>query len=231
MTLKAELEKITRNIFKTVWSRRPGKVVPSDTSVTLGNDAVEIEGVVLYADMADSTKLVDGYTDWFAAEVYKSFLYCAGRIISSEGGSITAYDGDRIMAVFIGDYKNTSAVRAALKINYAVKTIVVPAIEAEWPHETFVLNHACGIDTSSLFVAKTGVRGANDLVWVGRAANYAAKLSALDHAKPTWITDAVYARMADEVKLSGNLDIWEPYDWRTMGGMPIWASTYWLSFS
>ena len=35
-----------------------------------------------------------------------------------------------------------------------------------------------GIDTSELFVARTGIRRANDLVWVGRAANHAAKLSA-----------------------------------------------------
>ena len=32
-----------------------------------------------------------------------------------------------------------------------------------------------GIDTSKLFVARTGIRKSNDLVWVGRAANYAAK--------------------------------------------------------
>jgi class 3 adenylate cyclase len=51
----------------------------------------------------------------FAAEIYKTFLHCAAKIIRSEDGVITAYDGDRIMAVFIGNAKNTSAVRAALK--------------------------------------------------------------------------------------------------------------------
>jgi hypothetical protein len=33
----------------------------------------------------------------------------------------TAFDGDRVMAVFIGDSKNTSAVKAALQINYVTK--------------------------------------------------------------------------------------------------------------
>jgi class 3 adenylate cyclase len=231
MSLKSDLEYHAKSIFKTKWSRRAGKVVPEDKSVTLGNDAVEIEGTILYADLADSTKLVDGYRDWFAAEVYKSFLYCAGRIISSEGGTITAYDGDRVMAVFIGDSKNTSAVRAALKINWSAKNIIRPAIQAEWPNTTFLLNHVCGIDSSKLFVAKTGVRGANDLVWVGRAANYAAKLSAEDHVNATWITDAVHSQIADQVKLSGGVDIWKPYTWTVMNNIRIWASTYWMALT
>lgn len=36
-------------------------MVPTDTSVTLGNDAVLIDAAVLYADLADSTEMVDGY--------------------------------------------------------------------------------------------------------------------------------------------------------------------------
>ena len=52
-----------------------------------------------------------------------------GEIIRSEGGEITAYDGDRIMAVYIGDTKNTSAVQTAMKTYYAVDQIVMPALK------------------------------------------------------------------------------------------------------
>jgi class 3 adenylate cyclase len=131
------------------------------------------------------------------------------------------------MAVFIGKRKNTSSVRAALKINWVSKNLIQPAIEAEWPDNTYTLNHVCGIDTSKLFIAKTGIRGANDLVWVGRAANYAAKLSALDHSKPTWITEEVYTKLAEEAKLSNGVDMWQKHTWNAMNGIPIWASTYW----
>ena len=44
-----------------------------------------------------------------AAEVYKSYMACAVRIIKDEDGSITAYDGDRVMGIFIGNVKNTTA--------------------------------------------------------------------------------------------------------------------------
>ena len=83
------------------------------------------------------------------------------------------------MAVFIGDAKNSSAARAALKVNFAVQKVINPAIQERYPSEGYTIKHVVGIDTSHLFVARTGIRGgANDLVWVGRAANYAAKLSA-----------------------------------------------------
>jgi class 3 adenylate cyclase len=231
MTLKTDLEADAKYTFETTWKRRDGTVVPTDTSVTLGNDAVDIDATVLYADLADSTLLVDGYKDWFAAEVYKTFLYAAARIIRAGGGEITAYDGDRIMAVYIGDTKNTAATKSALKINWAVKNIIQPAIKSKYPTTTYVLKHVCGIDTSKLMVAKTGIRGSNDLVWVGKAANYAAKLAALDDAKATWITKRVYDKLADEAKYSNGANMWVHHTWSAMNNLDIYASTFWWSFS
>ncbi|MBX4868154.1 adenylate/guanylate cyclase domain-containing protein [Rhizobium bangladeshense] len=228
MALQDDLTQEVTGIFGAAWSSRDGLVVPSDTSVTLGNDAVKIAATVLYADLADSTILVDNFRPAFAAEVYKSFLHCASKIIKAEGGAITAFDGDRVMAVFIGDSKNTSAVRAALKINTARIHIIQPAINRQY-NTSFVMNHVCGVDTSSLFVAKTGVRGSNDLVWVGRAANYAAKLAALDHSFPTWITGDVYEMLAKEAKFAGGgsgENMWEPRTWTAMNGLRIYRSTY-----
>ena len=51
--------------------------------------------------------------------------------------------------------------------------------------------------------------GANDLVWVGPAANYAAKLTELDAACPTWITHRVYNKLADEAKFSSGKNMWQ----------------------
>ena len=80
------------------------------------------------------------------------------------------------MAVFIGGTKNTNAVTAALKSNYAVKKIIRRALQAVYTQKNYALKHVVGIDTSQILVARTGVRGDNDLVWVGRAANYAVKV-------------------------------------------------------
>ncbi|WP_062348490.1 adenylate/guanylate cyclase domain-containing protein [Novosphingobium sp. CCH12-A3] len=227
MSLKDDLETRVKEIFKQQWTTRDGTVVPDDTSVKLSNDAVKIKATVLYADLADSTILVDQYKNWFAAEIYKTFLHCAAKIVSSEGGTITAYDGDRIMAVFLGDSKNTSAARCALKINWSAKQLIQKFKDEQYANNSYKLFHVCGIDTSELFVAKTGIRGANDLVWVGRAANYAAKLAALDHNKPTWITKEVYDMLHNNAKIgSDGKDMWVKHTWNAMNNMEIYASTY-----
>jgi len=228
MSLKDDLETEVAAIFRGVWDKRDGTVVPSDDSLKLSNDAIELEATVLYADLADSTKLVDSHTASFAAEIYKTFLHCAAKVIRQEGGTITAYDGDRIMAVYIGGSKNTSAARTALKINHAATHIINPALQSQYSSETYRLRHVVGIDSSKLLVARTGVRGANDLVWVGRAANYAAKLATLPEAYPTYITAQVYNTLNDEVKIwTDGQQMWEAVRWDNFDNRIIYRSSWW----
>jgi class 3 adenylate cyclase len=225
MGLKEDLTTEVAEIFKDVWTQRDGTVVPSDDSIKLSNDAVNLDATVLYADMADSTALVDSQPQQFSAEIYKTYLRCAAKIITSEGGTITAYDGDRIMAIYTGGSKNTSAVRTGLKINRAKNHIIIPALRNQYPNQTYTPNHVVGIDTGKLFVARAGIRGANDLVWVGPAANYAAKLTALSHEYPTYITSAIYSAMHAEVKVTNGVNMWKSFTWNNK---TIYGSTwYW----
>lgn len=228
MSLKDDLEKEVSAVFRGRWNERDGNVVPDDKSISLDNDAVKIKATVLYADMAGSTKLVDEETQTFAAEIYKTYLHCAAKVIRSENGEITAYDGDRIMAVFIGDLMNTRAVRSAMKINFAVVSIITPAIKAIYTSKDYVPKQVIGVDTSDLLVAKTGIRGANDLVWVGRAANHAAKLTELPPTFATYITAEVYAAMSPSLKTSDDgRTMWERATWNTFNNELIYRSTWW----
>ena len=187
MGLKDELLAEVKRTFAAAWEEQTTTSVPAPEDLRLNaNHAKNLDmATVLYADLDGSTDMVDGCSWQFSAEVYKSYLRCAAQVIRSEGGSITAYDGDRIMAVYTGDYKNTKAVRTALKINYAVHHIVRPALKAQYANSTFQLNHVVGIDSTQLRTARIGARGDNDLVWIGRAANYAAKLTTLS-GTPIW---------------------------------------------
>lgn len=202
-------------ILATKWQTRDGTKVPEPEDIRLGNDAVLLDGTVLYADMADSTGLVDGYKNWFAAEVYKSFLVAACHVIRNNSGVITAFDGDRVMAVYIGSTKNSSAAKTSLQLNWLVIEIN-KALKAAYPSSAFQLRHSVGVDTSSLFVARTGIRNSNDLVWVGRAANYAAKLSGVsEFGYSAFITEPVFKKLSDETKYGGNPKrlMWERSHW------------------
>jgi len=229
MAFKTDLESAVREIFQSDWTEREGKVVPAPEGLSPGNDAVKLNATVLYADMADSTDLVDRYERPFAAEIYKAYLRCATTIIKSEQGTITAYDGDRVMAVFQGELKNDSAVRSAMKINYAVQEIINPLLKNQYRKTRYQLKQVVGIDTSELFVARIGVRNDKDLVWVGRAANYAAKLCSMNGEYSTYITGKVFDAMSNDVKYGGkdnNLLMWKKDVWKARNGMRIYGSTW-----
>jgi class 3 adenylate cyclase len=227
MGLKGDLTTDVRKIFRDQWSTREGRKVPDVEDVQLGNDAVEIDATVLYADLAGSTKLVDSLPWSFAAEVYKTYLHCASKIITDEGGVITAFDGDRVMAVFFEGQKNTNAVRSALKIKWAVANIINPIIKQQYSTRSYEVRQVVGIDTSKLRAARTGVWGSNDLVWVGRAANYAAKLSSIDEpGYYTFITETVYNNMVDDARFGDDKrNMWQRRVY-TLNGIPTLRSSW-----
>ncbi|MDE0363362.1 MAG: adenylate/guanylate cyclase domain-containing protein [Rhodospirillaceae bacterium] len=226
MALGDDLNSQVVQIFREQWTTSSGRVVPEPDDLALRNDAVVIDGTVLYADLDESTELVNKMKPGFAAEIYKAFLGCAARITRAEGGEITGYDGDRIMAVFTGKRRNSKAARTGLKINYAVSKIINPALECQYPNDRYTVKHQVGIDTSRLFVTRTGIRGANDLVWVGRAANYAAKLSARSGAS-TQITAAVYNQLSRDTKISSDgRSMWTQQTAAEIGGATIYTSTW-----
>jgi class 3 adenylate cyclase len=228
MSFASDIETEVKRIFAAGWTVTKTKEVPEPSSLALeSNDAKELDpGTVLYADLSGSTTMVRDKTPKFAAEVYRAFLYSAAQIIRSENGVVTAYDGDRVMALFVGSTPCTNAARCGLKINRAVTEVINPAITAQYGSGTYTVKHVVGIDRSSLFVARTGVRGDNDLVWVGRAANYAAKLTELSPEYPTYITAAVFDQMNDSAKYGGNDNrlMWTKLRWTQMSDMTVYGS-------
>ena len=231
MTTKNQLADEINKAFDGLWAVEVAQKVPTPDDLRLNtNHAKDLEvATVLYADIDGSTSMVDDRPWWFSADVYRAYLRCAAAMIRDEGGTITAYDGDRVMAVFTGDYKNTSAVRCAMKIAYLVEQIIQPAINAYKFAKgagAFTLRHKIGVDTSQLHAARIGVRGDNDIVWIGRAANHAAKLTSISDVPSIWITRSVYDSMHANVKLLNGLDMWSKRLWTNMNNMEIYCTTY-----
>lgn len=229
MTLKDELIDAVAAIAAPVWEVTDGTTIPDLTALTLGNTGKKIDACILYADLSDSTGMVDSLVSWLAAEYYKTFLHCASKLIVANGGSIEAYDGDRVMGVFLGPSRHINAVVAGFQINWAVKNIINPKYAGIYTTNHRPMLHTVGIDTGSVLVCKAGVRGANELIWVGSSANYAAKLNSfpkLDHSYPTRITAAVFNVLP--VGWKGNFNVanfWDgPY---SLGGKVYYRSNVW----
>jgi class 3 adenylate cyclase len=229
MGIKEDLGIEVANIFSEQWVTKKALVVPDPADLNLSNDARHFErATILYADLSGSTKLVDTYSWTFAGEIYKAFLRTAARIIRSFDGEITAYDGDRIMALFIGEFQTTRAAKCGLQINWAVRNIVNPALKRQYPDKEYSVKQVVGIDTSEIRAARIGVRGDNDLVWIGRAANHAAKLTECRNDYPTWLTADAYKQIDDSSKFGGseNKNMWTEFKWTNMSDVAVYGSSW-----
>ena len=234
MALSDELSTEVANIINTPWNLRQGRQVPSTSDVALSGGAVEIDATFLYADLVNSSKIAQELDRRVASKIYKAFLAGACRIIKSSGGTIVSFDGDRVLGIFHGNSKNSAASTCGRKIKYLVAQIIRPKFENKYDsvkNATFTLKHGVGIDTGTVLGIRAGVRGSNDLVWVGRPPNLAAKLSDIrESTYSTYITSSVYNRLNDSAKFGGENDenMWEIRSLNYLGeNITIYRSSWW----
>lgn len=222
MALSDDLTRDIQTFISTAWNKREGRKIPETEEVALAGGAVEIEASFLYADLADSSKIAKELDRRIAAKIIKSFLHCASKLIVARGGKIVSFDGDRVMGVFYGDAKNSSAAKCALQIKWAVSRIR-EKFEANYEsvrNATFRIRHGVGVDTGTVLAVRGGVRGTNDLIWIGRAPNLAAKMSDIrEHPYSSLITAAVFNMLNDASKYGGAEKeiMWERRTWDFLG--------------
>ncbi|WP_254657578.1 adenylate/guanylate cyclase domain-containing protein [Tsukamurella pulmonis] len=187
--------------MKANWEITSGRVVPKTADIVMKNGGRLLDATYAYADLGDSSKLAQSLKKEAAATIIRAFVNSSTRIFRHYGGEIRSFDGDRVMAIFIGDRMEWKAVRAAYAINWAVYSVIRPAIKTNWSDgENFhEITHRVGIDTGESLVVRGGARDNNDLISVGAAPNIAAKLSDLKYGHSTYITDRVYEQLSDDL--------------------------------
>jgi uridylate cyclase len=231
--LAEEIDAAVKEVVRASWNSRNGTVVPETGDVALANGAVLLDAVYLYADMADSTGLARRFSRETAAKVIRAYLDATCRVIRAHDGAIRSFDGDRVMAIFVGGAKNSTAAKCGLQIKYVVDQIVRPAIEARFPslrNNGWILSHCTGVASGSALLVRGGVRGNNDLVSVGRPPNVAAKLSEIRNGSyQTYITEAVFNSLNEDSKYGGanKTLMWEKRS-LTVGGeaMNVYRSSW-----
>lgn len=234
MSLIGEVDLNITRILQNGVTVRDGRVVPKTEDVSLTSEAVKLEAAYVYADMADSSKLAQVALPWATGKIIQCYVNTAARTLRQYGGEIRSFDGDRVMAIFVGEDKETRAVRAALALNYLVEEVLHPAIKERFEDisRSWVLKHGVGIDSGECLIMKAGVRQHNDLVSVGGAPNIAAKLSEIRGYASLYITEDVYTPMSMEVAyVDGTVrsaSMWNKLGFHEVGGkrIGVFSSSY-----
>lgn len=195
------IESSVDDILTAAWAITDGRVVPKTEDIVMRNGGRLVDATYLYADLAGSSKMASSLKKETTAKIIRAYINTASRILRNFGGEIRSFDGDRVMAIFMGADKETQAVRAALAINWAVYKVLRPKIKATWSDgENFCnIGHGIGIDTGEALIVRGGVRDNNDLISIGEAPNHAAKLSEIRDSYDLAITEAVYEAMSNDV--------------------------------
>jgi class 3 adenylate cyclase len=206
MALLEELNGKIDAYVKQLYEIEETTIVPdTDTAkLTFGNKGLTCEYAFLFMDIRKSSQLHEQYGFTKAAKIYQSFHDINVRVIEENSGSVRAFDGDRVMGVFVGASKNSNAVKAAMQIQWAIRNILNPKLETK-------ITCGGGIDYGKILVTKIGKgrnKNNNDLVWIGKADNYASHLA--NEAKNTIIisTNSYDVLVADR-KVSDGKNMWQ----------------------
>lgn len=194
LDLKAELTEEVRAIidsnFKITITETV--IVPDidDTAITYPNLVTKeqkcklIETCVLYIDIRNSTELNNAHQRPTLAKLYSAFVRSMTKCGGYYGGKVRNIVGDRVMVLFDKNNCFKNAVNTAILMNSVSQYI----INKNFPHNE--IKCGIGIDYGKMLVVKAGIikQGAENtsnksLVWLGRPANVASKLT--DIAKKT----------------------------------------------
>ncbi|MGX7952959.1 adenylate/guanylate cyclase domain-containing protein [Tsuneonella sp. HG249] len=232
MALKDDLTNSVQGILGKTLKERDGQKVPTSEDISLADGAVKLDAAFIYADLAGSGMIAKQCPWDTTAKIIRAYLDCATRIIRARGGEIRSFDGDRVMGVFIGDSKRSSAVKAALQIQWATRHLIEPEATARFnsvKKNDVKIRQACGIDVGTSRAVRAGIRNNNDLIWIGRPPSFAAKMSdAREYPYCTFISADVYNRLNDESKFSKGVDMWEQRSMLFAGvSETCYRSSYW----
>jgi adenylate cyclase len=210
MALLEDLKNKVSSYFKEPYEVEDTSIVPGTdySKLTFGNKGLVAELSFLFIDIRKSSELHDKYGYANAAKIYQSFHDICLRIIEEFDGKVRAFDGDRIMGVFSGDSKRSNAAKAALKIRWSITNILNPNLK-----QTVIIG--CGIDVGKTLITKVGKgRDANnnDLIWIGKACNYASHLTN-SASNSIIISEGVYNWLNAETKFQDPttklIDMWK----------------------
>ena len=170
------------DIFRTEFVYNNCREVPhyDDSNLTFEygetKKGKKIKTCVLYADLRNSVKLSAQYSEETMGKIYTSFVKSVIWCAESHNGIVRNIIGDRVMVVFNIDHCFSNAVNCAISINCAINGI----LNRKKPD----VRCGIGIDYGEMSVIKSGIFKKSEesstykgLVWIGRPANIASRLT------------------------------------------------------
>lgn len=184
--LASEVETILDPSFKIDVTKTQSVPHSSDAGITFPNLDTNRQGTkllsscVLYIDIRRSTELNLAHKPQTVSKLYSAFVRAMTRCARHHHGHVRGIIGDRVMVVFDVENSFKNAVDCAISMNSAAQYVLNRHFKSG------EILCGIGIDSGNMLVTKTGIRrrgveqaAYRNLVWLGRPANVASKLTDL----------------------------------------------------
>jgi len=200
MATNQEVIDIINEYLTESYDRFHTNVVPKKKDLTFSNSVKVMKHVVVFfIDMRKSRKILSDASDFWSIKIHKSFLKAVTHCIDNNDGHLRSFNGDGILAFFIGENAASRAVRTAMNI----KGFVLKINETLNDYDVNSIDFGIGIAQGKVMVAKSGKAGDDqtkqDLVWIGLPVYLAVELSEIGHSlKNIWISHKVRTSIGNE---------------------------------
>ncbi len=170
-----------------------GRVIPQVGDLLLG-EARKFGLVVMHVDMNNFKRLSGGLSNEQKLRLLNIYLSELTHIIKDYDGSVEKYVGDGITSMFgAGKDKKqavSDAIGCALTILTEIKYVINKYLEEiDLP----IFTCSIGMDYGNIWVARTGVKGMNQLTLVGNTASIAKQLEELSGHHQIFLGGDVYS--------------------------------------
>ncbi len=218
------------------YTRSDTDIVPKKGDLTFGNTVKKMPHVkVFYIDMRKSRKILSDASTFWSVKIHKAFLGAVTHCLENREGHLRSFNGDGLLAFFIGENAASRAVRAALDI----KGFVLEINKILTENDINPIDFGIGIAQGEVVIAKSGKAGDDqtkqDLIWVAIALYVAVELSELGESPNNiWISHNVRSAIGKENCLNVVNDdktgksIWVQYEkvLKSVGKYDVCATNY-----
>src|SRR3954470_12084490 len=111
-TSKSDLKGVVDNYLAGTYTTFQPRGIPVAADITLGNQAAKLTATALFIDLRQSSDITNAFRRQTAAKMLKAFIGGSVRIINQNGGQVRSFNGDGMLALFVGDNRSTPATKA-----------------------------------------------------------------------------------------------------------------------
>lgn len=157
MARRDDLQTMVGDYLAGDYTKTKPRTVPLPEDVPLGKSAALLEATALFVDLRQSSDITNAFRRQTAAKMLKSYFHGAVKIVRAQDGVVRSFNGDGLLALFIGDERADDAVRAAMEMKWFIEEILWTRFDRYFTADAvsrgapLKFSVGCGIDDGHIY--------------------------------------------------------------------------------